>query len=185
MSAKNGKANAERVRVPVEDPEALTTFLQELLPDAPAETIAILVGIVTRQNLEIQRLAAAIGELRRGRSGGASERLGRDQLSLLSVLAGLDRAGASGQQDASGNQAAGEPAVASDDGTAGGPAPTGSAIREARGAAPAPQPRKPKRGRLSERYPKLPVRENVLRVEDRVCPVCGADKVCLGHDESV
>ncbi len=184
MSAKNAKPNAERIRVPVEDPEALTTFLQELLPDAPAETIAILVGIVTRQNLEIQRLAAAIGELRRGRSGGASERLGRDQLSLLSVLAGLGQAGASGQEDASSSEAAGEAAAASDDGEAGGSAPTSSTNGGARGAGPASQPRKPKRGRLSERYPKLPIRENVLRVEDRVCPVCGADKVCLGHDES-
>lgn len=178
MSAKNAKANADRVRVPVEDPEALTTFLQELLPDASPQTIALLVGIVTRQNLEIQRLAAAIGELRRGRSGGASERLGRDQLSLLSVLAGLGQAGASGPQDANSDRAAGE--AASDEGTAGGPA----ADRGAPGAPPAPAPRKPKRGRLSERHPKLPVRDTVLRVEDRVCPVCGADKVCLGHDES-
>ena len=74
MIATDQSANAEKVkvRVPVEDPAALDSFLAELLPESTAEARAVIVGLVSRQNKEITRLAAALSALRRGRSGGDS-----------------------------------------------------------------------------------------------------------------
>jgi transposase len=150
-ATEEANTKAEKVRVPLEDPDKLTAFLRELLPEAADETLAVLVGLFTRLTKENHRLGAALGELRRGRSGGASERLGKDQLALFALLAAQAQA------------AEAEPSTTVE---------------------PTPPKDKPKRGVLSTKYPKLDVREQVIPATDRVCPICGADRVCIGHDES-
>jgi transposase len=161
-------AKVEKVRIPLEDPDKLTAFLRELLPDASDEVLAMLVGLFTRQNKEISRLGAALGELRRGRSGGASERLGKDQLALFALLAAA-QAG-----EAPTTAAAADPAAPALDASSAAPEKTSTK----------PPKEKPRRGVLSEKHPKLEVRELVIAAGDRVCPICGADRVCIGHDES-
>lgn len=165
-------AKQEKVRVPLEDPDKLTAFLQDLLPGASAETLAMLVGLFTRQNMEISRLGAALGELRRGRSGGASERFGKDQLFLFALLAA-----AAGESGTAGEAASAEADTTTTD--------TGSAVPPTDPPPVTTPPKdKPRRKGLSDRYPNLRVQEQILVATERRCPVCGAERVCIGHDVS-
>jgi transposase len=176
MSAEDQSRNAEKVRVPVEDPVALDTFLAELLPESTAEARAVLVGLVSRQNKEITRLAAALSALRRGRSGGDSEKIGRDQMALFAQLAQLVAGAGAGAPDpeAPGSSAASDAAAA--------PPPESGGAGAANGDR--KEKRKPRRRTLSERFPHLEVRDEVVKVDGRTCGICGADKVCIGHDTS-
>jgi len=162
--------NAEnaKTRVPVEDPVALEAFLAELLPESTAEARAVLVGLVSRQNKEITRLAAALSALRRGRSGGDSEKIGREQMALFAQLAQLVQGAAAPDAQA---------APASNAGT-------DSASPGATGANGRKEKQKPRRRTLSERFPRLEVRDVLVKVDDRTCGICGLDKVCIGHDTS-
>jgi transposase len=177
MGDAQQSTNAEtaKVRVPVEDPVALEGFLAELLPESTAEARAVLVGLVSRQNKEITRLAAALSALRRGRSGGDSERIGREQMALFAQLAQLVQGATVSDPpaDALASDAAGNSgSTASSEASAG---PNGRKEKEKL---------KPRRRTLSERYPRLEIRDVLVKVEDRTCGWCGLDKVCIGHDTS-
>lgn len=173
MSAADQSQNAEKVkiRVPVEDPAALESFLAELLPEATAEARAVIAGLVSRQNKEITRLAAALSALRRGRSGGDSEKIGREQMALFAQLAQLIQ-GAQGQ---------GPESTESTPPGAGDTAESGAANL---GRGKRKEKQKPRRRTLSERFPHLEVRDELVKVAGRVCEICGLDKVCIGHDTS-
>lgn len=153
----------------------MESFLSDLLPESTPEARAIIVGLVSRQNKEILRLAAALSALRRGRSGGDSEKIGREQMALFAELARAMQApddgdaAASTVDEAAPNAAA---AVGSD----------GSA--DAPGKGDGKEKKKPKRRTLSERYPHLEIQDVLLPVDGRTCGFCGLDKVCIGHDTS-
>lgn len=176
-SASEQGAHTEKARIPVDDPGALDTFLAELLPGATAEARAVLIGLVSRQHKEIARLAAALSALRRGRSGGDSERIVREQMALFAQLAQFVQGQGAGPATAEGETAAPTSNSSSDGapdhqtGTAGAP---GKGARK--------EKQKPRRRTLSERFPTLQVRDVLVRVDDRSCGLCGLDKVCIGHD---
>lgn len=112
------------------------------------------------------RLAAKLAELLqgRGRAGGGSEKLSPDQLQLFAEQS---------EEAAAELQAEDEALDALLDEDEDGP----------EDLLPEKPKRRPRRKKLPEHLPRE-IREHDLSDEQKPCPACGADRVCIGHDVS-
>jgi transposase len=129
------------------------------------DVLQLLLGAVASLQRDNDRLAARLTELLRGRSRGGSEKLSPDQLELFAAQSEEAAAELAAEDEALDEllgQDEGDDDV--DDAT-----PT--------------RKRRPRRKPLPEDLPRTVVEHDVAE-QDKPCPACGADRVCIGHDIS-
>jgi transposase len=139
-----------------EDLTVLRAFLTKLLATKDTDGVLdVVLTLVARLLRNEATLTGKLAALLRGHAGGGTEQIGADQLKLWKDA--LEEAEGSG----------GDPADAGAD------APTDEP--ELKG--------KPKRQGLPAHLPRRPV-ELLVEPALRICSVCGAEKVCIGHETS-
>lgn len=126
------------------------------------ELLALVIDLLTRFQDENSQLAERAKAFARQMYGRKSEKVSMEQLALLFEALG-DEAPASAQDCV--------------------PVPPIEKLAEDRDPAAAKSPSKRKHGGRSPLPPNLPREVKVVKVPDaeRTCPVCGAEKVCIGH----
>lgn len=164
--------------MPVEDLAELRSFLLDLLRDRPSDEAAeLVVELVAQLQRENHRLLAAIRELRRGRAGSGSERIGREQLHLFlreaAEEAAAEKAAAEDEPVDEDAALAAEDAALADQGNA------DEILPQKPEKPPKPKP-KPRRRPLPEQFPHLPVERRVVKVPGDP----GDGRVVLGQEVS-
>lgn len=174
---EGSQAKTTEKRVPVEDLAELRSFLLDLLRDRPNDEAAdLVIELVAQLQRENHRLLAAIRELRRGRAGGGSERIGREQLHLFLREAAQEAAADNDPGDQPVDEAAAladEDAEHADEDAAHADEPPAREPEK-------PPKRKPRRRSLPEQFPHLPIERKVIQVPGDP----GDGRVVLGQDVS-
>ena len=147
--------------------DAIRTVASELVEQGRTRDVFdLLMSAVATLAQDNARLASKLAELLqgRGRSGGGSEKLSPDQLQLFAEQS---------EEAAAELQAEDEALDALLDEDEDGP----------EDLVPSKPKRRPRRNKLPEHLPRE-IREHDLTDEQKPCPACGSERVCIGHDVS-